>query len=87
MISRKYKDECLNIICYPPEDEKPIKYRGKYDPLRHFVKGNGRWEIRNHHQNPCMGCALPWCEFKKHKKVIEKIVNDMKANKEEPTNR
>ena len=55
-MSAAYKDECSNIF-YPPEDKKPIKYR-KCDPLRHFVKGNGRWECRNH-KNLCMGFASP----------------------------
>ena len=71
-VSGKYKKNLLNIISFPPRDTKPIKYRGKTDPLRHFVKGHGKWDLRNH-KNPCIDCGSPWCEFKKHKKMWKKL--------------
>ena len=79
-MSGKYKKHLLNIISFPPRDTKPIQYRGKTDPLRHFVKGHGKWDLRNH-KNPCIDYGSPWCEFKKHKKDVEKIVRDIKMNK------
>ena len=71
-VSGKYKKNLLNIISYPPRDTKPIRYRGKTDPLRHFVKSNGKWDLRNH-QNPCLGCGSPWCEFKNTEKKWKKL--------------
>ena len=81
-VSGKYKKHLLKIISFPPRDTKPMKYRGKTDPLRHFVKGHGKWDLRNH-KNPCMDCGSPWCEYKKHKKDVEKIVSDTKTQQKE----
>ena len=62
-VSGKFDNDLLYIIFYSPSDTKPIKYRDKTDPLRHFVKGHGKWDLPNH-QNPCLGCGSPWCEYK-----------------------
>ena len=70
-VSGKFNNDLLNIISYPPRDTKLIRYRGKTDPLRHFVKGHGKWDLRNH-QNPCLRCGSPWCEYKRNKKEIKK---------------
>ena len=80
-VSGSFDNEYLYVIAYPPRDTKPIKYRGKTDPLRHFVKGHGQCDLRNH-KYPCLGCGSPWCEYKKNKNEIDEIVNNMKNSEE-----
>ena len=47
-VSGTFDNEFLYTISYPPRETKAMKYRGKTDPLRHFVKGHGKWDLRNH---------------------------------------
>ena len=57
-MSGKYKDGCLHTIAFPPKVQKLIRYRGKHDPMRHFVKENAKWKFSNH-TNLCLGCVPP----------------------------
>ena len=42
----KFEDMYLNIIAYPPTDNKLRRNFGDKDPLRHFEKGDGKWVFK-----------------------------------------
>ena len=82
----KYDDTVLNLVAYPPDDDKPVKSKGPNCPYRWFRKGEGKWEIRALH-GPCYQCGSPWCHFNRRREEKTNIVKLVEKTGDLLTNR
>ena len=77
VMSYKYRNDTLQIVSYPPPNNKQSRFSGKKGPMRDFEKTDGRWTIINH-RDSCLTCASPWYRYKNNKETVDNIIEEQK---------
>ena len=80
VMSYKFANDTLQIVSYPPLNDKKARYKGDREPMKDFKKTDGKWTIINH-RDPCFTCASPWYHYKNNKDMADGIIKEEKNKK------
>ena len=47
---------------------------------------DGKWTIIKH-ENPCLTCASPWCNYKQNKDAVDSIIEEVIKKDDRDTHR